>query len=69
MFNWWLTAPLEPEPRSFPFMEKIDRIIQAVQVANLLALFLGEMISMSFYEMPPYLLCPCPLGATDGALG
>jgi len=50
-------------------MEKIDRIIQAVQVANLLALFLGEMISMSFYEMPPYLLCPCPLGATDGALG
>jgi hypothetical protein len=67
-----LTAPPKVaslEPRSFPFIEKIDRVIQGVQVANLLQLFLGEVVSMLLYEMPSYLLCPCPLDATDNALG
>jgi len=66
-FNWWLVASLEL--RNFPFLEKIDRVLQALQVANLLALFLGEMISVVLYEMPSYLLCPCPLDAADEALG
>jgi hypothetical protein len=54
---------------SIPFIEKVDRISQAFQVANCLALFLGEAISVLLYEVPPYLLWPFPFDATDDALG
>jgi hypothetical protein len=64
-----LVAVASLKPRNFQFIEKIDRVIQALQAENLLALFLGEMIAMLFYEMPSYLLCPCPLDAADEALG
>ena len=64
--NWCLVASLEH--RNFQFAEKINRILQALQVKNLLALFLGEMISMLFYEVPSYHLGPCPLDATEEAL-
>jgi hypothetical protein len=57
------------EPRSLPFIEKFDCVIQALQVANLLALLLGEVISMFLYEMPSYVLCPCPLDVADEARG